>query len=101
MATSQDFVNWVCSEAIHPPFLVKLLLAESRALRRFSKGTVHRTIYFPEVKAFYVCLPSVAEQQRIVARVDQLMRLLDVLEDSTAKRERAAIGLAEAATTLD
>ena len=50
MATSQDFVNWVCSEAILPSYLMYLFLAERESLDRFGKGTTHTTIYFPEVK---------------------------------------------------
>lgn len=96
MATSQDFVNWVCSEALHPPFLVKLLLAENRALKRFSKGAVHQTIYFPEVKAFHVCLPPLAEQKRIVAKVDQLMAMLDDLEQRQEKKRTIAIHVSKA-----
>ena len=72
MATSQDFVNWVCGPAIHPPFLQKLLIAENRSLFRFGKGSTHTTIYYPEVKAFHVCLPTVGEQRRIVAKLDAL-----------------------------
>ncbi len=96
MATSQDFVNWVCSAAVFPSFLVKLLLAESRALRRFSKGAVHQTIYFPEVKAFHVCLPPLAEQKRIVAQIDQLMAMLDDLEQRQEKKRTVAIHVSKA-----
>lgn len=66
MATSQDFVNWVCSEAIDYRFLKYVLLAEREAFLRFSSGTTHQTIYFPEVKAFHVCLPPLQEQRAIV-----------------------------------
>jgi type I restriction enzyme S subunit len=31
MATSQDFVNWVCSETISPEFLMYALMAEGEA----------------------------------------------------------------------
>jgi len=72
MATSQDFVNWLCSEAVIPEFLMHLFIAEKEALLRFSKGTTHRTIYFPEVKALRVCLPPVNEQRRIVSKVESL-----------------------------
>ena len=72
MATSQDFVNWVCSEAIDPDYLRCLLLAEKDALLRFGKGSTHTTIYFPEVQAFRVCAPPVDEQRRIVAKLDAL-----------------------------
>jgi type I restriction enzyme, S subunit len=54
MATSQDFVNWVCGDELEPDFLKHLLLAEGEDLLRFASGAVHQTIYFPEVKAFHV-----------------------------------------------
>jgi type I restriction enzyme S subunit len=66
MATSQDFVNWVCSDELNPHFLKYALLSETRALRMFAVGSVHPTIYFPEVKAFHLCTPSRSEQDRIV-----------------------------------
>jgi type I restriction enzyme S subunit len=73
MATSQDFVNWVCSEKIAPDFLKYLLLAEGReGFRRYSSGAVHQTIYFPEAKAFHVCFPHVSEQNRIIRQCDEL-----------------------------
>lgn len=65
MATSQDFVNWVCSPSIEPHFLKYVLLAENEALWRFASGTTHQTIYYPEAKAFHVCLPPLPEQRRI------------------------------------
>ena len=65
MATSQDFVNWVCSEALDHRFLKYVLLAERSAFLRFASGTTHQTIYFPEVKAFHVCLPPPDEQHAI------------------------------------
>src|SRR6476661_4585536 len=58
MATSQDFVNWVCGERLNPDFLKYALLSETRALRMFAVGSVHPTIYFPEVKAFHICAPA-------------------------------------------
>lgn len=74
MATSQDFVNWVCSDALVPDFLKYLLLAEGEdTLRSFGKGSVHTTIYFPEVEEFRVCVPGVARQRRIVAKLDALL----------------------------
>ncbi|MBX3197915.1 MAG: restriction endonuclease subunit S [Labilithrix sp.] len=72
MATSQDFVNWVCGPGVEPAFLQKLLIAENRALFRFGKGSTHTTIYYPEVKAFHVCLPPLNEQRRIVAKLEAL-----------------------------
>ncbi len=71
MATSQDFVNWVCGERLEPEFLKYLFIAEGDHLLRFASGAVHQTIYFPEAKAFYVCIPTRAEQRRIVGILDE------------------------------
>lgn len=68
MATSQDFVNWVCGPALEPLFLKYVLLAERESLLRFASGTTHQTIYYPEAKAFHVLLPPL-EEQRAILRV--------------------------------
>lgn len=79
MATSQDFVNWICSEALLPDFLLYAIQAEGEGIRDFGRGTTHTTIYFPEVKALNICLPPVGEQREIVQRVAQLHELADQL----------------------
>lgn len=76
MATSQDFVNWVCSEELDPDFLKYLFLAEDDGLLRFSSGAVHQTIYFPEAKGFYICHPPLPEQRRIVRILDEALGAL-------------------------
>ena len=65
MATSQDFVNWVCTPELDPHFLKFLLMAERDGFTNYSSGSVHQTIYFPEVKAFHICHPDVDTQRRI------------------------------------
>jgi len=71
MATSQDFVNWICGDELLPEFLQHLLLAEGEDILRFASGAVHQTIYFPEAKAFWVCVPDGVEQRRIVTLLDE------------------------------
>lgn len=71
MATSQDFVNWICGNRIDPHFLKYTLLAEKEALLRFAAGAVHKTIYYPEAKGLHICLPPLPEQKRIVAILDE------------------------------
>lgn len=66
MATSQDFVNWICGPDLEPDFLVLILLAQGDDISRFASGSVHHTIYFPEAKAFWVCHPCQAVQSEIV-----------------------------------
>lgn len=85
MATSQDFVNWICSDRLCPQFLKFLLLAEKDALLRFGTGAVHKTIYYPLAKAFHICLPPLAEQKRIVAILDEAFAAIDAATANTQK----------------
>jgi type I restriction enzyme S subunit len=66
MATSQDFVNWVCGPDLDAAFLMHLLIRCRSAIRELGSGAVHHTIYFPTVESFAVCIPPVIEQRRIV-----------------------------------
>lgn len=72
MATSQDFVNWVCGPNLEPSYLKYILLAENESLLRFASGTTHQTIYYPEAKAFHALLPPLAEQRRILGVLEPL-----------------------------
>ena len=65
MATSQDFVNWVCGPNIIPRYLLYVLVGEQESIRRFAHGTTHQTVYYPEAKALHVSLPPLPEQRAI------------------------------------
>lgn len=77
MATSQDFVNWVCGPELNPAFLRYLLMSEAESIRRFAYGSVHATMYYPDAKALHVLLPSRAEQRAIA-------EVLGALDDKIA-----------------
>ena len=83
MATSQDFVNWVCGPDLDHRYLKYVLLAEHGSVLRFASGTTHQTIYFPEVKAFHACLPEITEQRAIA---DVLGSLDDKIESNRRLR---------------
>ncbi|MBL3601060.1 MAG: restriction endonuclease subunit S [gamma proteobacterium endosymbiont of Lamellibrachia anaximandri] len=94
MATSQDFVNWVCDPAkLDYQFLKYLLLSENRSFLRFASGTTHQTIYFPEVKAFHVCLPSVSEQKAIAHILGTLDDKIELNRQMNATLEAMAQAL--------
>lgn len=82
MATSQDFVNWVCGPKLDPLYLKFVLQADRDALLRFANGSTHQTIYFPEVKAFHALLPPIEEQRGIAAT-------LGALDDKVESNRRA------------
>jgi type I restriction enzyme S subunit len=77
MATSQDFVNWVCGPELNSRYLHYLLMSEQESIRRFAYGTTHQTVYYPEAKAFHVCVPGRSEQDRTV-------EVLGALDDKIA-----------------
>jgi len=93
MATSQDFVNWVCGPSLNNEYLKYILLAERNSFLRFASGTTHQTIYFPEVKAFHIALPPLSEQQKIVSMLGALDGRINVLRETNATLEAIAQAL--------
>jgi type I restriction enzyme S subunit len=90
MATSQDFVNWVCGAALSPRFLMHALRASRDHFLANASGAIHKTLYMPAVKDFHLCLPSRKQQEKITAHLDQ--QLADAATLLTAARaELAAI----------
>lgn len=90
MATSQDFVNWVCGEGLNPWFLAYALMASRSWLRELASGAVHKTIYMPTLKALRVCVPSFDEQARIVAHIEHCRAEL-VASRGAATAQRTAV----------
>lgn len=82
MATSQDFVNWVCGPDLQPPFLMWLLRAARKFIKGVSTGAVHQTVYMDVVERFRVCIPDVPTQQKIATRLDEAFRLIGELQSA-------------------
>lgn len=83
MATSQDFVNWVCGPELDHRYLHYLLMSEQETIRRIAYGSVHPTMYYPDAKALHVCVPSLRGQQAIA-------EVLGALDDKIAANTQAA-----------
>lgn len=96
MATSQDFVNWVCGPDLDPRFLAYLFRASRAYLRSLSSGAIHQTIYMPTVEAFEVCLPDLKEQQRIVGSLDEQMAAVERARAAAEAQLEAARAFPEA-----
>ncbi len=91
MATTQDFVNWVCGPTLRPKYLYYVLRAMRRELNRLMIGSTHQTIYMPDVRAFRTPLPPLNEQDEIVHRLDQSLtrqRSLSSAIDASLQRLR-------------
>lgn len=75
-------------------FLYYSLMPVTMRLREDSRGTAQGVISRTDLAAIPIWCPPLAEQRRIVAKVDELMGLCDQLEEARnareAKRERLA-----------
>ena len=58
------------------------MIVERSAIPRISKGAVHGTICYPAWLSMHFAPPPLAEQPRIVAKVDAPMSICDRLEAS-------------------
>jgi type I restriction enzyme S subunit len=96
MATSQDFVNWVCGPGLDPRFLMYLLIANRQEIRDLGSGAVHQTVYFPTVESFSVCVPAINEQQRIAANIAEQLAAADAAKRAANERLAAAEALTAA-----
>jgi restriction endonuclease S subunit len=94
MATSQDFVNWVCGPDLDPQFLMYLLLANRQGIRDLGSGAVHHTVYFPTVESFSVCIPEIDEQRRIGSQLAEQLASADAARRLASER----VAIAEALT---
>lgn len=79
MATSQDFVNWICGEQLVPRFLMWLLRASRKLIREVSTGAIHKTVYMDVVHNFHICLPPIEKQREIAAKLDALQEEIQTL----------------------
>ena len=77
MATSQDFANWVCGDALEPEFLMHALIRSRQELRAIATGATHHTIYMPALGSFHLCLPDRPAQQRIIASLKQQLAAIE------------------------
>jgi type I restriction enzyme, S subunit len=60
-------------------------------------GTAAKHVNIGDIRKMIIPLPPLAEQKRIVAKVNQLMTLCDTLQTHLTQRQQSAIDLAEVA----
>ena len=77
-------------------YLLRCLEAFEHALAALGFGTTFVAINKNQLTAFVIPLPPLAEQHRIVAKVDELMALCDRLEAARTERETTRDRLAAA-----
>jgi len=85
MATTQDFVNWVCGEKVMPEYLLYVFRAMGSEFQRLKYGSTHSTIYMPDVAKLSMPLPPLDEQRAIVALARDRKARMEDLSDSAKK----------------
>ncbi len=81
-----------------PAYLMRCLASPLglRLIRKYDNGTAQPNLSATDVKKFVVPLPPLAEQKRIVARVDQLMALIDDLEQKQIRKRQLGANFTKA-----
>lgn len=79
MATTQDFINWVCKSSLVPEFLLYVLSGMRAEFDRLMMGSTHQTIYMPDIAKLMMGLPPIEEQIFIVSALDAQTSSLDNL----------------------
>lgn len=80
MATSQDFVNWVCGPEIYPEFLMHIFLYARDFFVSLASGAIHKTVYMPTVEQLCVHIPDLITQKTIADELNRLRTSADFLE---------------------
>lgn len=93
MPTSLDFMNWVCGPELDPEFLRHLLIRSRDYVRSLSAGAVHKTVYYPMVKDFHVCVPPIREQRRIAAELRERLASIDAMAKAIEAQREAVDAL--------
>jgi type I restriction enzyme, S subunit len=103
MATTQDFVNWVCGPDVRPDYLLYVFRSMQQEFARLTMGSTQQTIYMPDVGGFSTPLPPGAEQDRIVTFVRERTRRIDSLvtsvREAVARLKELRAALISAAVT--
>ncbi len=96
VSTSQGFKSVVPSIDGISEFIALTLAAFAREIDANAPGTIFKEVSGTIVGAIQVPLPPLAEQSRIVAKVDELMALCDALEAESAAASAAHQRLVDA-----
>ncbi|MDK3160540.1 restriction endonuclease subunit S [Kamptonema cortianum] len=103
MATTQDFVNWICGDNLIPEFLLLCFRAMKQEFESLTMGSTHQTIYMPDVARFRIPLPPLAEQRAIINHINREIRQIDVLiaktEETIERLQEYRAALISAAVT--
>jgi len=91
MIVNQRVATIKITDSALPPYIDIVIRSEmTQEVIRKAKNSTNDNISMGDIKGFAVPLPPLAEQRRIVAKVEQLMALVDALERQLAASRATA-----------
>jgi len=97
LSTNQGFKSCVPYEPEMSEFIYLFLWQQGPVINASATGTTFKEVSGKQVAAIPIPVPPLAEQHRIVAKVDELMSLLDRLEAARDSRDTTRASLRDAA----
>ncbi len=86
-------------EFMDSDYFLQFLMSPTFQIQLLAKmtGTASKHVNIGEIRKMWIAVPPLAEQKRIVARVDELIVLCDELETGLKARQSEGVALVEAA----
>jgi len=97
MVVNQRVATIKVSDSALPSYIDIVIRSEmTQEVIRTAKNSTNDNISMGDIKGFTIPLPTLTEQRRIVAKVEQLMALVDALEQQLAASRATAANLLSA-----
>jgi type I restriction enzyme, S subunit len=99
VALAQRVIDLQPFSDFHARYLMLAMMTESiqSLIHDLSSGVTARGIKASRLRIVSIPIPPLEKQKRIVAKVDELMKLCDTLETQISQQQQQAIDLAEVA----
>ena len=80
LATNQGFASFICKDEIYNYYLAYWLFGNTDYFVQHATGTTFKEIIKSKLRNFYISLPPLAEQERIVAELEQRLTVVAQVE---------------------